>query len=74
MLVVGDFVILRVQMTSQGVIVIEPPKGGIRKEEEFGSLGAEILELIDGVLAVRRIIAGIFAVVGLRKMPAFAFA
>src|SRR6185295_11945814 len=62
-----------VQMLSQAVVVLEPPKARLREEQEVASGLAHRLELRDRLAAVRWMMAGPSAVFGLGEVVRAAF-
>ena len=57
------------QVTAQIGVVVQPPHRGGREHEIARPAVAEQLQLPDGVLAVRRVVAGVTAVVGAGEVP-----
>src|SRR2546422_226038 len=70
-LVAPDPIMGLVEILLQTAVMFEPPEGRVGEKQELPALGDERLQMLDRCGAVRRVVAGKFAVVAPREVPRF---
>jgi hypothetical protein len=68
----GEGTVQAFQVGSKGGIVVEPPESGGRKDKKSRAFRAKLFEVVDGCFRVGRVMARVFAITILRKVPCVA--